>query len=64
MIRVKSSRPGEGKVKDVCVSKLYAVKVLWRVEVNLQSFSMSSVDGEEWSASWCGHLVPGVPVAH
>jgi len=46
------------------VSKLYAVKVFWRVEVNLHSFSMSSVDGDEWSASWCGYLVSGVPGAH
>jgi len=46
------------------VSKLYAVKVFWRVEVNLHLFSMSSVDGDKWLASWCGYLVSGVPGAH
>jgi len=61
---MKSSPPGEGNVKGVCVSRLYAVKVFWRVEVNLHLFLMSSIDGDEWLASWCGYLAPGVPGAH
>lgn len=60
---IKSSPPGEGKVKVVCVSKLYAMKVFWKVEIYLHLFSMSSIDGDEWSASWCGYLAPGVPDA-
>jgi hypothetical protein len=53
----------EGKVKvkvelSLCLIKHHAVKTYWGVEVYLQAFLTSALDGGEWSASPPGHFNP------
>jgi len=42
----------------LCLIKQYAMKVYDRVEVWLQAFLPSALDGVEWSSSRSSHFTP------
>jgi hypothetical protein len=54
----KDIRVKEAVNLSLCLTKHYAIKTYWGVEVQLHAFLTSAIDGGVWSASHPGRFTP------